>query len=73
MSKETLAKATLLTHQQMSKIRGGCILRCNQNLAPEEFQVDENVFEVPNCNRETAITYCGENLDNVICSGGVGC
>ena len=81
LSTETLAKANVLTHKQMSKIYGGeCYLRCDQRV---KFDIsgnqihDENyntavaagngfAGNVDDCDRATVGVSCG-SLNHAVC------
>lgn len=71
ISEETLAKASVLTHQQMSKVvGGGCWVRCDQN---ESVENPDDMPSVPNCNREYVEKICPGGLQDAICGGSSGC
>lgn len=72
ISEKTLAKGSVLTHQQMSKVvGGGCYIRCDQDIDVEKNP--DAMVPVENCSKENATRACGGNLDKVICGGGAGC
>ena len=74
LSTETLTKASILTHKQMSKIFGGwCSVRCNglhSGGSPIVVRAGdiEQTQDVPDCERATVLRYCG-SVENAICGG----
>lgn len=63
ISTETLVKARVLTHTQMSEIVGGgnqqCFLRCDQS--------SSEGIPVADCDRDTASSHCS-SLGKAICT-----